>query len=89
MASFLRIVAGVCLLTVWLIFGGAISQDPTHLVVIEGLAAAVLISIFSVILYAFSQVVDDVRDMRNNIREAKWHLEIIRKYYDLGKNVSH
>jgi hypothetical protein len=89
MASFLRIVAGVCLLTVWLIFGGIISQGAPRLVVVEGLAVAMSISIFSVILYAFSQVVDDVRDMRDNIREAKWHLEIIRKYYDLGKNVSH
>ena len=89
MASFLRIVAGVCVLTVWLIFGGIISQGASRPVVVEGLAVAVLISIFSVILYAFSQVVDDVRDMRDNIREAKWHLEIMRKYYDLGKNVSH
>jgi phytoene/squalene synthetase len=57
--------------------------------VIEALVVAVLISILSVILYAFCQVVDDVRDMRDNIRAAKWHLETMRKYYDLGKNVSH
>jgi uncharacterized membrane protein (DUF106 family) len=89
MTSLLRIGAGVCLLTVWLIFGGIISQGTPHLVVIEGLVAAVLISFFSVILYAFSQVVDDVRDMRDNIRTAKWHLEIMRKYYDLEKKVTH
>jgi hypothetical protein len=88
MANFLRIVAGVCLLTVWLIFGGVISQGAPGLVVVEGLAVVISISIFSVILYAFSQVVDDVRDMRDNIREAKWHLSIIRKYYDLEKKVS-
>jgi hypothetical protein len=39
--------------------------------VVEALGAAVLISIPSVILYAFCQVVDDVRDMRDNIREVK------------------
>jgi hypothetical protein len=89
MASFLRIVAGVCLLTVWLIFAVILSQGPPSLSVIEALAVAVLISIASVILYAFCQVVDDVRDMRDNIREAKWHLSTIRKYYDLEKKVAH
>lgn len=89
MVSLLRIVAGVCLLTVWLIFGGIITQDASGRMVLEGLVVAVLISIPSVILYAFARVLDDVRDMRDNIREAKWHLETMRKYYDLGKNVSH
>jgi hypothetical protein len=88
MAGFLRIVASVCLLTVWLIFGVILSQGGPGLLVIEALVVAVLISIPSVILYAFCQVVDDVRDMRDNIREAKWHLSIIRKYYDLEKKVS-
>jgi hypothetical protein len=89
MVGLLRIVAGVCLLTVWLIFGGIISQDASGRMVLEGLAVAVLISFFSVILYAFARVLDDVRDMRDNVREARYHLEIMRKYYDLGKNVSH
>jgi phytoene/squalene synthetase len=56
---------------------------------LEGLVVAVLVSIPSVILYAFARVVDDVRDMRDNIREANWHLETMRKYYRLGENVSH
>jgi hypothetical protein len=88
MASFLRIVAGVCLLTVWLIFAVILSQGPPGRLGIEALVVAVLISIPSLILYAFCQLVDDVRDMRDNIREAKWHLSIIRKYYDLEKKVS-
>jgi ABC-type anion transport system duplicated permease subunit len=88
MASFLRVVAGVCLLTVWLIFAGILIQSASGRLAIEALVAAVLISIPSVILYAFCQVVEDVRDMRDNIREAKWHLEVIRKYYDLGKSAS-
>lgn len=89
MAGFLRIIAGVCLLTVWLIFAIIFTHTPSGLSVIEALVVAVLISIPSIIMYAFCQVVDDVRDMRDNIREAKWHLSIIRNYYDLEKKVSH
>jgi hypothetical protein len=88
MASFLRVVAGVCLLTVWLICGVILTQGAPGRLAIEALVVAVSISIPSVILYAFCQVVDDVRDMIDNIREAKWHLSIIRKYYDLEKKVS-
>jgi hypothetical protein len=48
-----------------------------------------LISIPSVILYAFCQAVGDVRDMRDNISEAKWHLLTILEFYNLEKKASH
>jgi phytoene/squalene synthetase len=57
--------------------------------VIEASVVAVLISIPSVILYAFCQAVDDVRDMRDNISEAKWRLWTIREYYNFENKVCH
>jgi hypothetical protein len=51
-ASFL----GVCLLTVWLIFAGALIQSASGLLVIETLVAAALMSIPSVIVYVFCQI---------------------------------
>jgi len=87
MAAFLKIVSGVYLVFVWLVFammlktpvaasslGGA---EPVFAFLI-----AVALSIPAVALFAFGQVVGDVRIIRNNSRLQVDHLAAMRRYYE-------
>jgi hypothetical protein len=90
MAAFLKVVSGVYLVVVWLTFAGVIST-PTPLtgplgsdamVKIFAFMIAIGLSIPAVALFAFGQVVGDVRIMRNNARLQSEHLQAMRAYYE-------
>jgi hypothetical protein len=89
MAIFLKIVSGVYLAFVWLVFFMTLSA-PTPLNASYGSAGANVIvfmiaiglSIPAVALFAFGQVVGDVRVMRNNARLQSYHLKAMRAYYE-------
>jgi hypothetical protein len=90
MAAFLKVVSGVYLAFVWLIFIGAISTPPPltsslgsdTAVKLITFMIAVGLSIPAVALFAFGQVVGDVRIMRNNARMQSDHLQAMRAYYE-------
>lgn len=89
MALFLKIVSGVYLAFVWLAFFLALSAPtPLNASLGSGLAnivaflIAVGLSIPAVALFAFGQVVGDVRIMRNNARLQSEHLQAMRAYYE-------
>lgn len=80
MAAFLKIVSGIYLVFVWLVFLVAISvQMPRslggELVNVYLFFIAITLSIPAVALFAFGQVVGDVRAMRH-------HLKAMRQYYE-------
>jgi hypothetical protein len=89
MAAFLKVVSGVYLAFIWLIFFVMLST-PTPLTASMGSGAAnvmsfmiaVGLSIPAVALFAFGQVVGDVRIMRNNARMQSDHLQAMRSYYE-------
>jgi hypothetical protein len=89
MAIFLKIVSGVYLAFVWLVFFLTLSVS-TPLNASVGSAGANVItfmiaiglSIPAVALFAFGQVVGDVRIMRNNSRLQSEHLSAMRAYYE-------
>ena len=89
MAIFLKIVSGVYLAFVWLVFFMTLSV-PTPLNASIGSAGANVItfmiaiglSIPAVALFAFGQVVGDIRIMRNNARLQSEHLRAMRAYYE-------
>lgn len=82
MAAFLKIVSGIYLAFVWLVAFLAISVPPpvaasvgsSNLVAVITILSAVGLSIPAVALFAFGQVVGDVRIMRNNARLQTEHL---------------
>jgi hypothetical protein len=82
MAAFLKIVSGIYLVFVWLVFFITLST-PTHLNASLGASGAQVmtfmiaigLSIPAVALFAFGQVVGDVRIMRNNARMQSDHLQ--------------
>jgi hypothetical protein len=89
MATFLKIVSGVYLAFVWLIFAMTVGRPLgmyTPLLSSGGTVMtfmiAVGLSIPAVALFAFGQVVGDVRIMRNNAREQSEHLRAMRAYYE-------
>lgn len=81
MAAFLKIVSGFYLLIVWLGFGVFVSVPTTGYgmdalaVKVGAFLAVISLSIPAVALYAFGQVVGDIRATRN-------HLHAMRKYYE-------
>src|SRR5947207_9106481 len=83
MAMFLKIFSGLYLALVWFAFVLAIwaayARAPA-----EWLAAvlvAVGLSIPSAVLFAFAQILEDARSVRNNLRLQSHHLETIRSHY--------
>jgi hypothetical protein len=89
MAAFLKVVSGVYLTFVWLAFFIAVST-PTPLTTSLGsngahvmtFMIAIGLSIPAVALFAFGQVVGDVRIMRNHARMQSDHLQAMRSYYE-------
>jgi ABC-type proline/glycine betaine transport system permease subunit len=89
MAIFLKIVSGIYLLFVWLVFAITIAR-PTPLDVSVGKDAAnvltfliaIVLSIPAVALFAFGQIVGDIRVIRNNARAQSDHLRAMRAYYE-------
>jgi hypothetical protein len=83
MALFLKTVSAFYLLVVWGVFAGTLkmpivpSAGPLEPVILFILAVA--FSIPAVALFAFGQVVGDVRASRN-------HLAAMRRYYDPKNN---
>jgi TRAP-type C4-dicarboxylate transport system permease small subunit len=84
MARFLKIFSGLYLVLVWFAFVLAIlaahARTPA-----EGLAAvlvAVSLSIPSAALFAFAQILEDARSVRNNLRLQSHHLEAIRNHHE-------
>lgn len=90
MAAFLKIVSGIYLAFVWFVAFIAISVPPpvaasvgsSNLVTVITVLTAVGLSIPAVALFAFGQVVGDVRIMRNNARLQTEHLRAMRSYYE-------
>lgn len=93
MAAFLKIVSGVYLAFVWLAFFLALSapQLPSSYgplgsgnagVHVLMFLIAVGLSIPAVALFAFGQVVGDVRITRNYARTQAEHLQAMRRYYE-------
>jgi hypothetical protein len=89
MAIFLKLVSGVYLAFVWLAFFMTLSV-PTPLNTSLGSGSANVItfmiaiglSIPAVALFAFGQVVGDIRVMRNYSRLQSEHLRSMRAYYE-------
>lgn len=78
MSVFLKVVAGLYLLVIWLVL--AVPFPPDNIVGATGARAiiiliAVTLSLPAVVIYAFGQVVSDVRQMRE-------HLKAMRRYYE-------
>jgi hypothetical protein len=90
MASFLKVVSGIYLGFVWFVAFIAISVPPPvaasmgsgNTVVVITILIAVGLSIPAVALFAFGQVVGDVRVIRNNARLQSDHLRAVRSYYE-------
>lgn len=86
MATFLKIVSLIYLVLVWATFAlmmavpiptpGPVTGGP----VIFGIA--VVLSVPAAVLFAFGQVVGDVRAMRNLAHIQTDHLEAMRAYYE-------
>jgi hypothetical protein len=90
MAVFLKIVSGVYLAFVWLLAFVFVSVPPPvaasigsgGLVAVMVILIGVGLSIPAVALFAFGQVVGDVRVIRNNARLQSDHLRAMRSYYE-------
>jgi hypothetical protein len=85
MAAFLKIVSGVYLIFVWLAFSLTL-KAPVPLAPGLGGAEPIIafliaigLSIPAVALFAFGQVVGDVRVMRNNTKLQSDHLAAMRR----------
>jgi hypothetical protein len=84
MANFLKIVSGLYLLLVWVGFIAAVVFAPAPNVYNGPLAFLIALgaSIPAAVLFAFAQIVEDVRSMRNNLRFQSDHLREMRNYYE-------
>jgi len=90
MAAFLKIVSGVYLAFVWFVAFIAISVPPpvaasvgsSNLAAVITILIGVGLSIPAVALFAFGQVVGDVRIIRNNARLQSDRLQAMRSYYE-------
>ncbi|WP_108522748.1 hypothetical protein [Bradyrhizobium algeriense] len=89
MAIFLKIVSGVYLAFVWLVLFLTLSVPTPLNVSVASAGASVIVfmiaiglSIPAVALFAFGQVVGDVRIMRNNARLQSEHLKAMWAYYE-------
>jgi hypothetical protein len=90
MATVLRVVSAIYLVFVWLVFVGALNA-PSSITASVGSDSTVKLMVFTicvglsipaVALFAFGQVVADVRTMRNNSRLQTEHLDAMRSYYE-------
>lgn len=87
MATFLKIVSGIYLLFIWAVFAMMLNMPTPFgsvspgLEKVLGFLIAIGLSIPAVALFAFGQVVGDVRAMRNNTRRQEEHLLAMRRYY--------
>jgi hypothetical protein len=89
MAAFLKIVSGVYLAFIWLVFflaasrptplNASLGTDGAHIITFM---IAIGLSIPAAALFAFGQVVGDVRVMRNHARIQSEHLQAMRSYYE-------
>ena len=84
MARFLKIISGLHLVLVWFAFALVISvaDARTAAEMFVAVFAAVSLSIPSAVLFAFAQILEDVRSVRNNSRLQSHHLEAIRNHYE-------
>ena len=88
MALFLKLVSGVYLSLVWLLFFGLAGYLPGEPSLIGSYSpminfiGAVGLSIPAVVLFAFGQVVGDVRVMRDCARRQADDLRAMRAYYE-------
>ncbi|MFN3351669.1 MAG: hypothetical protein ACK41X_22175 [Pseudorhodoplanes sp.] len=91
MATFLKVVSGTYLFFVWLAFtlvvsgvrvglGG--SGDDIGPIALIAFLICITLSIPAVALYAFGQVVADVRTMRQRMEKSESHLFAMRSYYE-------
>jgi hypothetical protein len=88
MTRFLKITSGLYLVLVWFAFVLVVSvadaRTPAEMV--AAVFAAVSLSIPSAVLFAFAQILEDVRSMRNNLRLQSHHLEAMRAYYESSRS---
>jgi hypothetical protein len=84
MANFLKVVSGLYLLLVWIGFVATVALAPAPNVYSGPLAFLIALgaSIPAAVLFAFAQIVEDVRSMRNNLRLQSDHLKAMRNYYE-------
>ena len=84
MTRFLKIISGLYLVLVWSAFVLVISVANAHTPaeMLSAVFAAVSLSIPSAFLFAFAQIPEDVRSIRNNLRLQSHHLEVIRSHYE-------
>jgi len=90
MATILRVISGLYLIFIWLVCVGAMNAPPSvtaslgsdTVVKLMTFTIFVGLSIPAVALFAFGQVVADVRTMRNNSRTQTEHLDAMRSYYE-------
>ncbi len=88
MATFLKIVSGIYLVFVWLVFAMMLNLPMAEasplggLERIFGFLIAVGLSIPAVALFAFGQIVGDIRIMRNDSKAQLEHLAAVRRYYE-------
>ena len=88
MATFLKIVAVIYLVLIWLAFLLVFTQ-PMATEMYSGLPLrftalpiAITLSIPAAVLFAFGQLVGDIRVMRNESRAQSDHLRAMRAYYE-------
>jgi hypothetical protein len=84
MAYFLKVVSGLYLLLVWVGFVATVALAPAPDTYSGPLALLIALgaSIPAAVLFAFAQIVEDVRSMRNNLRLQSDHLRAMRNYYE-------
>jgi hypothetical protein len=88
MARFLKIISGLYLVLVWFAFALVISvaDARTPAEMLAAVFAAVSLSIPSAVLFAFAQILEDVRSMRNNLRLQSRLLEAMLAYYESSRS---
>src|SRR5262245_58572406 len=84
MARFLKIFSGLYLVLVWFAFALAIlaADARTPIEMVAAVFVAVSLSIPSAVLFAFAQILECARSVRNNSRLQSHHLEAIRNHYE-------
>jgi hypothetical protein len=86
MAIFLKIVSGVYLTFVWLVFFITMNAPLPPVLGLGGpiivFLFTVLLSIPAVALFAFGQIVGDIRVMRHLAKRQADDLQAMRRYYE-------
>lgn len=91
MANFLKVVSGIYLIFVWLVFVLMATTPAANAYVGSGgsiiaFAAAIGLSIPAAIIYAFGQIVGDIRQMRDDARVSLNNIRVMRRYYEPDDN---